>query len=208
MTGPSRRERERERHRDEVLGAAEAVFAEKGFAGATVQEIATLADFAVGSLYNLFESKEDLYQRLMELRFQEYFEQVEDRVHAAEGLREKVRAAIETKVGFFREHGAFFRIFSHAIGGRNSGAPQGLPEGCIAMCQRHMEAMAGIFAEGIGSGVFRPGDPMLIALAVDGMTNAMIGHTLFTGQELIDDATAGRLEDLLFHGILREGGAE
>lgn len=57
----SRRERERRRRRQEILHAAQAVFAEKGYTHATLDEIAQRAEFGKGTLYNYFEGgKEDI----------------------------------------------------------------------------------------------------------------------------------------------------
>lgn len=51
----SRRERERLARRQAMLDAALAVFAEKGYDGATLDEIAERAEFGKGTLYNYFE---------------------------------------------------------------------------------------------------------------------------------------------------------
>ncbi len=51
----SRRERERQMRRQAMLDAASAVFAQKGYAQATLDEIAERAEFGKGTLYNYFE---------------------------------------------------------------------------------------------------------------------------------------------------------
>lgn len=51
----SRRERERRRRRRAMLQSARAVFAEKGYTQATLDEIAERAEFGKGTLYNYFE---------------------------------------------------------------------------------------------------------------------------------------------------------
>ncbi len=64
---PGRRERERLARRRAMLGAALAVFGDKGFDGATVDEIAERAEFGKGTLYNYFPGgKDELYQALFE----------------------------------------------------------------------------------------------------------------------------------------------
>ena len=64
---PSRRERERQARRQSMLAAALAVFAEKGFDGATVDEIAERAEFGKGTIYNYFpEGKDALFLALLE----------------------------------------------------------------------------------------------------------------------------------------------
>jgi AcrR family transcriptional regulator len=55
----------RARTRELLLNAAARTFARKGFAGASVEEIAEEAGFTVGALYSNFASKEDLFLELM-----------------------------------------------------------------------------------------------------------------------------------------------
>jgi len=65
--GSDRRQRKRERMANEILQAAARVFARRGFDGATIREIAEEADIAEGTIYNYFESKEDLLVQLPRL---------------------------------------------------------------------------------------------------------------------------------------------
>ncbi|MCX8062725.1 MAG: TetR/AcrR family transcriptional regulator [Anaerolineales bacterium] len=62
---PTRRERRIEARKIQILDAAARVFAEKGFHAATTKEIAEAADVAEGTIYNYFESKEDLLLGIM-----------------------------------------------------------------------------------------------------------------------------------------------
>ena len=78
----SRRERERLARRLAMLDAALAVFGEKGFDGATLDEIAERAEFGKGTLYNYFPGgKDELYRSLFEER-------------VVRGLHEVVEAAL------------------------------------------------------------------------------------------------------------------
>ncbi len=61
MTVAKRREREREERRAGILAAAEKVFFAKGFAAATMDEVATEAEVSKGTLYLYFKSKDDLF---------------------------------------------------------------------------------------------------------------------------------------------------
>ena len=49
------RARARAARRQALLETAEAVFAERGFAGATMSEIASRAGYSAGNLYHVFE---------------------------------------------------------------------------------------------------------------------------------------------------------
>ncbi|NHE64824.1 TetR/AcrR family transcriptional regulator [Rhodococcus sp. D-46] len=63
---PVARRTPRSEVRDRLLQAAFTVFAERGFAGATMQQIAATAGFTTGALYSNFASKEDLFFELFD----------------------------------------------------------------------------------------------------------------------------------------------
>jgi AcrR family transcriptional regulator len=57
-----RKEREKLQRRQEIIDAAEKVFFSKGFASATMEDVASEAELSKGTLYIYFSSKEELYQ--------------------------------------------------------------------------------------------------------------------------------------------------
>lgn len=56
------------RTREQLLEAAARVFAEKGFSGASVEEVAAAAGYSTGALYSNFASKDELFVVLMTAR--------------------------------------------------------------------------------------------------------------------------------------------
>ena len=56
----SRVQRKRERRRQEILGVAAALFAERGYAAVSLDEVAERLDVTKGSLYHYFSGKEEL----------------------------------------------------------------------------------------------------------------------------------------------------
>ena len=61
----ARRQRRIAARKAQILDAAAQVFAEKGFHHATTREIADAADVSEGTIYNYFDSKEDLLMGVM-----------------------------------------------------------------------------------------------------------------------------------------------
>jgi AcrR family transcriptional regulator len=61
MKNLSRREKEKRSREEDIIAAAEKVFCQKGFEGATMDEIAETAQFTKRTLYQYFLNKEDLY---------------------------------------------------------------------------------------------------------------------------------------------------
>jgi AcrR family transcriptional regulator len=81
-------ERRRQQTREYLIKAAELVFAERGFHGATLDEVAAVAGFTKGAVYSNFKNKEDLFLALLESRYQ----QERDTVRAALDSSEPVEA--------------------------------------------------------------------------------------------------------------------
>jgi AcrR family transcriptional regulator len=78
LSGLSRRERERRMRRQAMLRAARVVFAEKGYARATLDEIAERAEFGKGTLYNYFEGgKEEILYAIFDQTYDEITELLE-----------------------------------------------------------------------------------------------------------------------------------
>jgi AcrR family transcriptional regulator len=59
------------RNRDLVLGAARRTFLERGYHGASLEQIADEAGFSKGVVYSQFENKADLFLALLEQRIEE-----------------------------------------------------------------------------------------------------------------------------------------
>jgi len=93
----SRRERERQMRRRVMLDAARAVFAEKGYAQATLDEIAERAEFGKGTLYNYFDGGK---QGLLFAVFEDVFGEIEDLIRTVfheEGTQDRsIREAFHT----------------------------------------------------------------------------------------------------------------
>jgi AcrR family transcriptional regulator len=65
-TPQERKQMERQARRRRIQGAARGVFAEKGYAKTSIEQIARQASLSVGAIYLYFRSKEDLYVSLLE----------------------------------------------------------------------------------------------------------------------------------------------
>jgi len=78
-------ERRRQQTRDYLLKAAEQVFAERGFHGASLDEVAAVAGFTKGAVYSNFKNKEDLFLALLESRYEHDMEAVRATLESPEG---------------------------------------------------------------------------------------------------------------------------
>ncbi|MCU7493985.1 MAG: TetR/AcrR family transcriptional regulator [Ignavibacteria bacterium] len=61
-----RKERERLQRKQEIQKSAARLFAEKGFTNATLEDIATSSEFGIGTIYNYFQNKEEIFRSIIE----------------------------------------------------------------------------------------------------------------------------------------------
>lgn len=170
-----RKTRERQRHRTEILDAAEAIFAEKGFLRTTVEQIAAETGFSVGSLYNLFGSKEDLYLALIETRAH----QLADDANAAfDQVAQPIDfpvAYINLRIALAGKYEPFFRLWARErMGDRFASTPL-WTEKLAPLLNPFLQRLTDAFAQGQRDGVFRSDvDPADLTLAIDGLCDAFM----------------------------------
>lgn len=114
----SRRERERETHRLQIMDAAEAIFSARGYNAVTVEDIAEKAGFAVGSIYNFFGGKQDLFDQVLLRIAQNRIDDIEQRILPVEDKWEGLRLMCGLWMAHHERHQAFLHI---AIGAKLSG---------------------------------------------------------------------------------------
>lgn len=174
----SRREQRRVRHQDlsraQFLDAAEEVFGRKGFHDTTLKEIAELAEFSVGSVYSFFDSKDDLFRQIFIRRGEQFMPQLREVLDPGDPSSpvEQLDRLVDFEIGFFRLHPHFGRLFL-----RNSSAVMLSVERDVdvAMLSNYEESMrlqAGLFRRGQEAGMFRPGDPEVLARLFSGIMSS------------------------------------
>ena len=143
MSQPSRKEREQALRQAIVFEATEAVLAERGFHGASVDEIARRAEISVGTLYNLFGSKENLFASVTERRIEEVRVAVRLRVEAAAPGLDKLHAAVDAIFDDFERHEQSFRVWVTATHGLDWNILPQFGERVFAAMRQFTEEFAG-----------------------------------------------------------------
>lgn len=96
---------------ENILFAAEKLFAEKGFEGTSTREIAKAAQVNISMISYYFGSKEKLYEKLMEYRMNEgqfFSKDIIERTDINEW--EKVEKIVDQFAGKVRHNKCFYRI--------------------------------------------------------------------------------------------------
>jgi len=100
---PLRRNEIRQQNEALILQAAEKVFAEAGFGGATMQLIADVAGLPKANLHYYFTSKEELYRKVVSNIFDIWLHAAES-MDNAPGPVEGIGAYIDAKMEISRRH--------------------------------------------------------------------------------------------------------
>jgi AcrR family transcriptional regulator len=139
-------------YRDAILTAAEQVFAERDFATAKMTDIAREAGVAAGTLYNYFESKDEIVQSLVEARGDELVARMEKAYGEVDDALLRLTVMIRVSLEYLEEHRAIFMIFARVNGVDFGVAKTGDVETrfrrCLALYERAVR-------EGIGKKLFR-----------------------------------------------------
>ena len=106
----------------EILSAARTVFATKGFADATVDDIAAAAGIAKGTIYLYFSSKRDIYLAALKQGLTELQERTRVSMAAATGIRAKLRAFVRTRLEYAETNRDFIRIYHSEFGNLTNAA--------------------------------------------------------------------------------------
>ena len=111
---PLRRIEIRQQNETLILQAAEKVFAEAGFGGATMQLIADMAGLPKANLHYYFATKEDLYRRVVQNIF-EIWLHAADSMDKAPGPVEGIGAYIDAKMEISRRHADGSKVWASEV---------------------------------------------------------------------------------------------
>ena len=195
------------RSQQKILDAASAVFAEEGFAGARVDEIAQRAGVNKAMLYYHVGNKQDLYTAVLNRNFDRMDEALVDAMKMDESAPDRLRvitAGVTQALKAIPDHPRIV-LREFAAGGSNL-QPEVLERKVnILGMVRHL------LADGVRSEEFRLTDPVMTHLTLVGASLILNAAAplreriseIDSGVEIPDDdADVGAfLADLLMHGI-------
>jgi TetR/AcrR family transcriptional regulator len=193
--------------RQRILGAASKEFADQGFAGARVDEIARSADVNKAMLYYHVGNKQDLYTAVLTRNFDRMDEALVDATAAEGSGPDRLQAIIAGVAQALKANPDHSRIVlrEFASGGAN------LQPEVLQRLVKILGMVRTLLADGVRSEEFRATDPVMTHLTLVGASlilNAvtpLVGRVSEIDPEIRfpgDDADVGIfLADLLLNGI-------
>lgn len=158
-----------------MLTAAEGLFASKGYHETSMEDIAKAAEYATGTIYRYFASKEELYRQLLNRKIALYFVFVKERVESCTGPVEQLRSLVRSKVEFFELNREFMRIYAKEAASNQTNAGFGaLNTQCRSMQDEYRDLVRGIFERGIAEGAFHKQEVDRLMAAFAGVSNVVL----------------------------------
>lgn len=162
----SRRERKALERRLAILRSAAGVFRDRGYEGASMDEIAERLDMAKGNLYYYFKNKQELLFFCQDHSLDRLIEAVREISATDDPEDEKLRRAIVEHVSCVLDQldGASAHTEVHVL-------PDDLRAKIIAKRDTYESLVRALVTAGIKSGVFAPVDAKMATLALLGALN-------------------------------------
>jgi len=188
----TRREEEKERRRAEILDAAEALYAKKGWDALTVDQVARSARLSRALVYVYFRDKEDLLFAIGERAMRLLHDRFKAAIAGTARGMDQVDAIGRAYMGYAHEFPHYFdfctRFQSHSVetdSSTNEGA-------CQVAGNQVLGTVVQAIETGIGDGSIRAdvGDPMLLALTLWAFTHGIIQIAMAKGSDLARQGVA------------------
>ena len=167
-----RKQREYEARRQEILSAAEGLFSKNGFFKTSMAEIATAAQFAMGTVYRFFKSKEEIYISIVEAKVEELAGLLDEAITKEKTASDKINAFIQVKLEYADRNRDFFRIYVSEWSGFEWTIKSAFGERVWKLYMAQVDLVADLIRQGIRRKEFRKIDPKDAAFALHGMLNS------------------------------------
>jgi AcrR family transcriptional regulator len=198
--GNGNRSARRDLVENEIYDHAARLFAERGFAGTSLQDIAEAMGLTRSALYYYVKNKDELLARLVsEITEAPASALREITGDASLGPVEKLHAAATTIATLRATHPARFRMVIRS----EAELPPDMATEHNHAKKVVLDELTGIVDEGIRSGHLRPQDPRIAALGIIGLCN-WVSWWFHEEGRLATDAVVKQLADMAVTALIQE----
>ncbi|SMC20271.1 transcriptional regulator, TetR family [Desulfacinum hydrothermale DSM 13146] len=199
----SRRQREMLRYRQEVLQAALQLFSARGYDRVSMRQIAEKAEFSVGTLYNLFKNKEDIYRAIIVEVADRFETAARGALQGSGNPLERIRAFIAACARVVEENSPAIRLYLSLTRGMAFHFKAGFDEEVQERDRRILQLLASVLEEGGRAGLLRYDlHPDHLALALDGLLGAFLLRCMEEGAGCRPEIYSAVVEEVFLKGAL------
>ena len=200
------REQSKAHTRERLLAAARSAFAESGFHGASVEEIASRAGFSTGALYSNFDGKEDLFLVLMEREIEEHAREIAEAVNVRESVAERATGGAQRWMTMIDREPELLLLFMEfwAYGVRDAAVRPKVAER-FAQVRRLLTKLIEEGAREFELELALPAEQL--AIAVDALADGIARQRL-ADPDAVPDELMGTVLALLFSAATRPAGTD
>ena len=182
-----------------VLDVAAKLFAERGFAGTNLQDVADALGLSRPAIYYYFSSKEEILASLVE-NVTVFSQQQSTKLAATtDNPGETLRLMTQSHAKWLLDHGVAFRVVDRS----EADLPEGVRKVHDTAKRALLENFSAVIARGVEIGHFRPVDPRITAFGIFGMCSWTAWWFKPEGR-LSSQQVAERIADLAVHSVRRE----
>ncbi|MCF7824844.1 MAG: TetR/AcrR family transcriptional regulator [Candidatus Marinimicrobia bacterium] len=196
----SRKERDRIRNKETIMEAAVHLFAQKGFNETKLEEVAALAEFGKGTIYNYFENKHDLLISTFDFALCKMANFLEKQLNEVKKPMERLRLIVESQFEYYRNHEDFLRV----IIANQSVISQCVNEESGSDLHLHFMHLRKLMVHEIQAamdlGEMKPGNANRYASYLSGMIHGQI-RSLNQGELDIDEVHSDEIFDIFYTGV-------
>lgn len=200
-----RKEREFNLRRMAILGEAEKIFSTKGYHDVTVAEIANASGFAIGTLYQFFESKEHLYTTMIREKLDVMYAQIRKEVNASGDVHGKLITLVAAHLEFIEKNTDFCRIFLRGENDALSEMMTELRQNLIDDYFKHIAFIESFLKTGIKNGLLRPLPAQDMASALFHLIRSSAGEWLLAPSKESLLAKKDFILDIFLNGVKKNG---
>jgi TetR/AcrR family transcriptional regulator len=204
----SRREREIERHRTEIMAAAEQLFAQKGYVSSSMDEVARRAEFSVGTLYNFFKNKEALYSAILQHKSELMQVRIEACLARPGSPAERIEAYFKERMELYWRYPNFFRLFFHQAMSAVSDPRAGFTGELADRYELLLRGLDAIFDAGIARGEFRPVSATILTTSLEAIIRGYLVRLSRDTQAVRSKEEEAALFEVFASGAMTQSPAE
>jgi AcrR family transcriptional regulator len=184
---------------DAILDAARAVFSRDGYASSSVDDVATEAGIAKGTVYLYFKSKEELYLAALLRDVKEFGDAARDEMEREPTLLEKIEAFLRIRLEYCRAHEDFLRIYLTEYGKMSAMTP--IAKQLRRLQRDNMRHLAALIEAAVERREIRPVPPAALAAKLFDIARGLVERQLLGWKEFQVQNEIAFATDLLWRGI-------